>query len=112
MFTYLYTHLVKMPLHTLYFSGPTMLGFWGGAQFEDICYSLTGTTAGFWVKNYAQCAQLCAQKFDAFTIIVVFVLYAFAVHKLSNALTFYLCFTRPVLSELHTLRFPHPKLKG
>ena len=55
----LYTQLVGSPLHTLYFRGPTMLGFWSGAAQEDICYSLTGTSAVFWIQNHAQCAQLC-----------------------------------------------------
>jgi len=98
--------LVTAPLRTLYFNGPTMLGFWGGAGKEDICYSLTGTTANFWIQHFAQCLQLCDQKFDAFRTVVVFISYSFLLYRLLTTIAFHLLFTRPILNELRALRAP------
>ena len=109
------SHLVKtfitQPLSTLYFNGPTTLGFWGGATPQDICFSLTGTTSSFWASQPEQCTQLTNQKFEAFTTVVMFLFYTLFIYRLFNILTLHVCFTQPVLRELRAMRTqPAPTL--
>ncbi len=101
-----YVTLIDAPLRALYFRGPVALGFWGGASPEDICYTLTGTSASFWTQHGAQCAQLCDQKFDTIHTTLHFAVYVVILYRLVNALIFYVCFTRPVLWELRELSRP------
>lgn len=102
MWAWLRDMLFHQPVHTLYFFGPTELGFWGGAQPSDICYSLTNTPSIFWEQHQDQCDQLCTQKFHAFYTVIMFGLYVFLLAKFLDALVFHACFARPVLRQLHT----------
>jgi hypothetical protein len=100
---------ITHPLHALYFDGPTTLGFWGGAKREDICFSLTGTASSFWSTHPEQCAELVTQKFNAFSVVVLVLLYIFFLYRLVNILTFHVCCTQPVLREIRRLGSATPK---
>lgn len=91
---------IYTPLRALYFNGPTTVGFWGGAQPHDICFSITGTTSSFWLDHVQECDRLCEQKFDAFAVFVIFGLYIAMLAKFVDAITIHICFTRPILGEL------------
>ena len=101
--------MVWEPLHTLYFRGPTSLGFWGGAAEEDICFTLTGTTSLFWIQHMDECTTLTHQKFDAFTTVVMFVFYFTTLYRLCTVLAFHVCFTQPILRELRDMRMTYLK---
>ena len=94
---------VHKPLYMLYFNGPTVLGFWGGANLPDICFSLTGTTSSFWVQHPYECSALTHQKYASFETAVLFCLYVFTLIRLIGALITHILFTRPVLLELRKL---------
>ena len=91
---------IKNPLRTLYFHGPTALGFWGGAATHDICFSLTNTPSNFWEIHPLDCQQLCEQKFNAFSVAIIFIMYIVVGLRVLEAVTFHMCFTRPILTEL------------
>jgi len=101
---------VHNPLRTLYFNGPTALGFWGGALPQDVCFLLTGTPSTFWTEHMDECMRLCEQKFDAFAVVITFGMYVALVLKCVEAVTMHLCFTRPILCELRRskARIAHP----
>jgi hypothetical protein len=96
--------IIHNPLRTLYFNGPTALGFWGGALPQDICFSLTGTPSVFWAQHVQECMRLCEHKFDAFAVIITFGVYVALVFRCVEAVAMHLCFTRPILCELRRRR--------
>lgn len=71
--------LLIQPLATLYLHGPNMLGFWGGANAEDICAQLIPrTAAAFWTSsdtNAAECISIIERDFWAWLIFLRTVIY-------------------------------------
>lgn len=103
MLSWVHSVFIQNPLRSLYFSGPDVLGFWGGADLVDICASLTTTSAAFWSQHYSECVDVCEKRFTAFSTSINFVIYILILLRVVNALVFHFCFTRPVMSELRTL---------
>jgi len=61
-----------MMLRQLYLRGPTYLGFWGGADAEDICADLTGTPSRTWRVDIASCADIIERRYQSFRVLVSF----------------------------------------
>lgn len=104
IFDLVYRLLIYMPLHAIYYQGPTMLGFWGGASREDICFLLTGTSSVFWTLHMDECLHLTEQRFQAFVTTILFVLYTCTWIRVVNILTFHVTVTQPILREIRKMR--------
>lgn len=95
---------IQAPLRELYFNGPESLGFWGGIEFADICFSLTNTSSTFWLEHLGECVEMCEKKFGAFNTVVNFVIYVVILFRVVNGVMFHFCFTRPFIAEFRRLR--------
>lgn len=91
------------PLRVLFLRGPSMLGFWGGAAVSDICASMTQVAASFWDQHPAQCLDIIDQKVDTLLVGIVFLFCVMVVYRVLTAITFHVCFTRPVIQEIRHL---------
>jgi len=108
----LHSTFIRAPLRELYFNGPESLGFWGGIEIADICFSLTNTSSTFWVEHLGECADMCEKKFCAFNTFVNFAIYVIILFRVVNGVMFHICFTRPFIAEFRRLRtFEDKKLR-
>jgi len=85
-----YNVLVMYPLQTLYFNGPSVynIGFWQGLPDEDICATITKTSADIWRQVPKKCTEILWQHFGGFHVAVLSLLYAVFVYRFLNYLYF------------------------
>ena len=62
-------------LRTLYLKGPSYLGFWAGADSEDICADLTGVSSRTWRLNPAGCFEVIERRYQSFRVMVTFAIF-------------------------------------
>ena len=62
--------LLKHAYRQLYLWGPRALGFWGGAEQQDICSSITSVSGSFWARNAAACADLIDRRIQSVVVLV------------------------------------------
>jgi len=82
--TAVYQRLCVRPLARLYLLGPKALGFWQGAQPEQMCSTLTASPATFWTQSLTtrqECHRLIGVHFQSYLVLVETVLLAVAAYK-------------------------------
>ncbi len=73
---------VEYPAKMLYFNGPAVFGFWEGKGPAEICERLTTIESSFWGHGHitaSECLNLIQRKYQAFLLVVYFLLYCVVV---------------------------------
>lgn len=76
--------VLDAPLMHVYLNGPRCVGFWEGANTEDICAELTGVHSAHWYQNPDLCDALVERKFEALITVVYAVGYMGVLWRLSG----------------------------
>lgn len=78
------------PLWMIYLHGPSLLGFWNGRPYMDICSSMTNRPSSHWEKNPEECIATIEQHFNMIMVpvsmIIWMVLCIALCYKFSNFL--------------------------
>jgi hypothetical protein len=78
--------LILRPMVNLYLRGPTMLGFWGGADLHDICQQLTGSPSRHFISDNGtvvpQCIELIETRFYSWVILSQTIIYVYVLISL------------------------------
>ncbi|MDR3541652.1 MAG: hypothetical protein P4L69_11910 [Desulfosporosinus sp.] len=96
---WLYEKTITNPLRVLYFVGPV----WGNAPPEEICHSLTGVPAAWWMESVERqqaCADLLERRFHSFDAGVMTCVYFTFLTFVILQLTFTCCCIRPLARAL------------
>lgn len=83
-----HTFIIKTPLRRLYMLGPELsgYGFWQGRAPADICATLGGNAAHFWMDHHEECSARIERQFESFycaTTTGIYVLLAASIVRLT-----------------------------
>ena len=86
-----WVQMLYWPLRHLYLNGPSFsgYGFWEGLPREEICSRLTMVEARYWYGTPEQehaCSQLIERKVESLWVLCTFLLFAFCLFRLVDAL--------------------------
>ena len=89
-----YGCLVVKPIRTLFFYGPSAMGFWEGRAASQICAGITKqTTSEFWSiqANRAACDKIVEHRMYSFQVVVELCVYVACIWCVGSALWRRLC---------------------
>jgi hypothetical protein len=84
-----YEYVIVNPLRTLYVSGPTQFGFWGGMTNSQICDVISPVSTTFWRDHSVDCSEIIERKFRAFRLTVEILLYFYFIYQMFCLLFFW-----------------------
>lgn len=109
-------HFLMYPFFRLYLYGPSygIIGFWGGRDYSEICYELSGhsMSAAYWKSSpeiMKKCKSLVFKRFEQFFTIILILLYIYILNLIVKGIFYFVNGMLQLLKEKIYQKYPSVK---